>query len=218
MKDELLDNLVKQEYLSPKRWDSNLQTLIPPNFEYFESNNHKTWYVESPTQFFQEEEDTARYVVLVRWKAEIDSRGVIRLIRLSGWHRSPEVGYYDRLEKQWLQGEARKEFVKNKLLPRFKRAFGIKKMKNLKLSRYRFNLACLYPDYILAGLDCHHKNIKNEKAFKLIREDLDKSLYQDWCEATDDRPQNIEVLTRAEHSRVHCHMNENRFIFHANTI
>lgn len=180
---------------------------------YFDPEDKKTWYVDTPCQFFEEHGKAARYIILVRWWTEIDARGFFRMYRCNGWDRSDEIRYYDRQEKKWLEGKERKEFVDNKLKPRLEKALGFNSLKNKVIRRYRFNFACFYTEGYLVDRDGHHDIMSNPTAAKRIRPDLE-GLYDYWLLATDDRPWNILPLAPEKHNEEHNKLGDTRFLFY----
>lgn len=212
-KDKLKNNLFRKHYLQRDKWDSNLQSLIPVNFWYFDPEDKRTWYVDTPCQFFDEHGKEARYVILVRWWVEIDKRGFIRMSRINGWDRSDEVRYFDRRKKKWLEGKERKEFVNNSLKPRLKKTLGFDTLKNKRIRRYRFNFSLYYSEGDLRDRDGHHDVMDNPVAAKRIRTDL-KGLYDFWLLATDDRPYNIIPMNPEAHNNEHNNKGDKRFEFY----
>ena len=214
-KDKLLNNLFRKHYLDRDGWDSKLQSLIPPNFWYFDPEDKKMWYVDTPCQFFEESGKAARYIILVRWKFDYDKRGFIRAFRTNGWYRSKNIRYFDRQKGDWIEGKERKEFIDNKLLPRIKKTLGAKykTLNNKTIMRYRFNFACYYTGGNLCDQDGHHENMDNPTAAERVKPDL-KGLYDFWLLATDDRPYNILPMTPETHNKEHEKLGDTRYEFY----
>ena len=212
-KDKLLTNLFRKYYLQRGGWDPKLQSLIPPNLWYFDPEDKKKWYADTPCQFFEESGKAARYIILVRWWAEIDKRGFVRMHRKRGWLGSREIRYYDRQKGDWIEGKERKEFVKNKLEPRLQKSLGIKNLSDSTIRRYRFNFACYYTGGNLCDKDGHHEIMDNQTAAKRIRPDLE-GLYDYWLLATDDSPYNIVPMTPEAHNKEHEKLGDTRYEFY----
>lgn len=211
--DPVLRNWARKEYLQRDRWDSRLQSLIPPNFWYFDPEDKRTWFVYTPCQFFESGGKAARYIILVRWWSEIDPRGFFRMYRTRGWLGSSEIRYYDRQEQRWLEGKERKEFVKNKLEPRLQEILGIKKLSEARIRRYRFNFGCYYTGGDLRDRDGHHNVMDNPIGADRIRKDL-IGLYDYWLLATDDRTWNIIPINPEEHRSEHINQSDHNFKYY----
>ena len=211
--DPLLRSWLRKDYLSQGGWDTRLQSLIPPNFWYFDPEDKKTWYADTPSRLVNFDGTGTSYIILVRWWVETDPRGFIRLFRTKGWHRSREIRYYDLQRREWLEGAARKEFVQDLLEPRMKRVLGIKDLANTRMRRYRFNFACRYPDGDLRDRDGHHNVMDNPAGAERIRPDL-VGLYDYWLLATDDRSWNIVPMTPETHNEEHKKLEDTRFEFY----
>lgn len=143
------------------------------------------------------------YWLKIRWNFIKDCNGVYRAIRRNNFFKLWMIEVYDRDFKEVT--EAARARVAHEVDERVREGLELEN-RNSFVARYRFNIVAYYPAANLKGKDCHHLDI-NWSAIQAIR-NKGYDVNPAWIYASDDRIENIQVMTPEEHReahRFHCY-------------